>query len=83
MNEWISIKDRLPHNLQKVLVYTEFKRMFDAWFSNGVWYENHEGRNLDFDGVTHWMPLPEPPKYSEYGAIGWLGIKQYNPNKHE
>ena len=63
MSEWISIKERLPENARMVLVYVEWKRIFDAWYANGIWYEFSEASQmLDFDGVTHWMSLPEPPK---------------------
>ena len=62
--EWISIKDRLPEVGKRVLVYTEMnviridrlrlikngKRKAATWESS-LYVE-----------VTHWMPLPEPPK---------------------
>ena len=63
VQEWISVKDRLPENIaNRVLVVCER--------SNGVFYAHYEKPfwiNLETDKpfistVTHWMPLPEPPK---------------------
>lgn len=57
--QWISVKDRLPE-------YGEI-----VWATDGV--ESHEAIMTKdnkwrvpmffwLSGVTHWMPLPEPPK---------------------
>ena len=63
VQEWISVEDRLPENIaNRVLVVCER--------SNGVFYAHYEKPfwiNLETDKpfistVTHWMPLPEPPK---------------------
>lgn len=58
--EWISIKERKPEPLVRVLVYHEgrggvrISEMFGAVCEFGL--ETMYGK------VTHWMPLPEPPK---------------------
>lgn len=63
VQEWISVTERLPENIaNRVLVVCER--------SNGVFYAHYEKPfwiNLETDKpfistVTHWMPLPEPPK---------------------
>lgn len=63
VQEWISVKDRLPENIaNRVLVVCER--------SNGVFYAHYEKPfwiNLETDKpfistVTHWMPIPNPPK---------------------
>lgn len=63
VQEWISVKDRLPENIaNRVLVVCER--------SNGVFYAHYEKPfwiNLETDKpfistVTHWIPLPNPPK---------------------
>ena len=63
VQEWISVDDRLPENIaNRVLVVCER--------SNGVFYAHYEKPfwiNLETDKpfistVTHWMPLPQPPK---------------------
>lgn len=89
MNEWISVKDRLPE--ERVLVnvawinrnpppyYANIKDIpfsGSAVFYNDNWYWDSttcidllaEYGSNEFDlvdkdvEITHWMPLPEPPK---------------------
>jgi hypothetical protein len=60
VQEWISVKDRLPEKWQNVLVVrTDGAFRFDFVGSLDVWYDD-----VNFVGypVTHWMPLPQPPK---------------------
>ena len=60
VQEWISVKNRLPEKWQNVLaVRSDGKMRFDFICSTGCWYEdvNYVGYS-----VTHWMPLPQPPK---------------------
>lgn len=68
--EWIKVEDGLPDHLDKVLVAFEF--------SSNILMASYQiklgGRSGEFfpyfaDGrkstervITHWMPLPEPPK---------------------
>lgn len=63
--EWISVDDRLPENgLKRVLVFLR-----DSNFTKYIG-ENKIDTDRYIDGkwvrwgkhVTHWMPLPEPPK---------------------
>jgi hypothetical protein len=61
--EWISVNERLPEPLKLVLCIWE--RVYDGWnygFAryqrDDVWYVSNEG----MPRVTHWMPLPAPPK---------------------
>lgn len=69
--EWISVKDKLPQVEDKVLFYSDgYGIRFgyrQATFANNpkkprpikwvVYSSNHYRTD-----VTHWMPLPEPPK---------------------
>ncbi len=57
VQEWISVKDRLPEKPMKCLVYT--KR--GEYGGYEITYYN-EGFYLQYANVTHWMPLPQPPK---------------------
>jgi hypothetical protein len=62
MNNWISVKDKLPDTRKRVLA-TNKEIVLIAWLkkNSNLW----EGWQL-LDGeyftyVTHWMPLPNPP----------------------
>ena len=58
--QWIPVTERLPEMYKNVLVIRADRKIrFDAIGSLNVWYEEvwHTG-----NPVTHWMPLPEPPK---------------------
>ena len=59
--QWIPVSERLPQEMKPVL----------AWYWDGHFAEcaRWTGRRWettwefeDLMGVTHWMPLPEPPK---------------------
>lgn len=60
---WISVKERLPKEDTRVLVYLDVKKLDAHTYTfcdtdrvdNGKWV-----RWGKF--ITHWMPLPEPPK---------------------
>ena len=56
-NEWVSVEERLPEPTHCVLVYTtDYSIEVDAIGSDGEW--------MSYE-VTHWMPLPAPPKKEE------------------
>ena len=63
VQEWISVKDRLPPPNKLVLCWWQSgdgekeHYGFATFQSHGVWYVSNEG----MPEVTHWMPLPEPP----------------------
>ncbi len=66
--EWISVKDRIPKRDELVLVYGEdgvFRAYTDAHDKFPSWQcspiGSYAGDGCVF-GITHWMPLPEPPK---------------------
>lgn len=65
MNDWISVKDRLPNNDEIVLAHchqiqTPAVLRFQHDKNDYLWmWPNLIGQVLN---VTHWMPLPEPPK---------------------
>lgn len=62
--KWIPVTERLPDDGEHALVvrvdYVTNTPFHDLlWFDSGAWWNRH------FKGdyaVTHWMPLPEPPK---------------------
>lgn len=55
-SEWISVEERLPEQHKEVLVVCLGNVGTDFIATNGRWYEH------DHWFITHWMPLPEPPK---------------------
>jgi len=74
MSEWISVKDRLPENNDDVLVTDGedcavlfFHKNDNKWkYGYGLLEAyNYDGGaciEAETQGMTHWMPLPEPPK---------------------
>jgi hypothetical protein len=59
MSEWISVEERLPEESGWYLVNIFVP--FDLDFMNLSHYSKGYGWNNPAT-VTHWMPLPEPPK---------------------
>lgn len=63
---WISVKDRLPGCDDGVVI--AIAEYDDGWCTVLAWRNEKTGWDTDDplfeDGmeVTHWMPLPEPPK---------------------
>ena len=73
VQEWISVKDKLPPYNRDVLVYRPnmaMKILVDnyAWHyrdDDDEWYEDWALCGKDTNGnpvITHWAYLPEPPK---------------------
>jgi len=58
--EWISVKDRLPQYGHFVLFFTWRGAMIGSFWNDG-WRER-DGKHYYNSEVSHWMPLPEPPK---------------------
>jgi len=67
MSEWIKCSERMPPVGENFLLFcemtdgvkvikvgrlSEMKRIY--WFGNDEWLQKKR--------ITHWMPLPEPPK---------------------
>lgn len=71
VGEWISVKDELPEKRGTYIVMTAFERKpykvmtMDFEIETSI---NKETQKYKWYGklspleVTHWMPLPEPPK---------------------
>ena len=63
VQEWISVKDRLPEDNSDVLAYMQNgveSRIFPASYYKGWW--ECQIWNTRCLSVTHWIPLPQPPK---------------------
>ncbi len=59
MDKWISVKDRMPERFERVLVCREDKKVEQGFRDVGDWWKVYGTRTKH---ITHWMPLPEPPK---------------------
>lgn len=74
---WIPVTERLPDMHVEVLVCTEGYGKTELGFSivavfDGTgWRETWERREY-LAAVTHWMPLPEPPKEEKHDRSGHL-----------
>jgi hypothetical protein len=69
LNNWISVKDRLPkinkRMSEDVLILDEFGEMSVEPFeivNNEIVVDWGEAGLRPLSDFTHWMPLPEPPK---------------------
>lgn len=58
MGKWISVEDRLPKIKQGVVVYLSYK----GFNEHNVSITTYDKYGFNLSNVTHWMPLPEPPK---------------------
>lgn len=58
MAEWISVEERLPLEGEDVLVWEARGFAFVDNRRNGKWVICDDV----IGAITHWMPLPEPPK---------------------
>lgn len=78
MKKWIDIKDELPTQCEDVLtfsvipdeeIYEDYSPIYVGFYENGTFYSTYdyyESYNyISLGYVTHWMPLPEPPKESD------------------
>lgn len=78
VQEWISVKDRLPEIADSYIVVVKYKYdwekdytydtdvatySFDGGYIDDCWNTyNDWDEGQQYIHVTHWMPLPEPPK---------------------
>lgn len=74
--KWISVEERLPENTDEVLACHNYEYsepicviaycVKDKWFADdeGLEASNYDGgASIQLDvTITHWMPLPKPPK---------------------
>ena len=64
-NKWVSVNDRLPNDGQDVLAYLyngEETRIAPFNYDKGTWYDCVMNCTVAINSITHWMPLPDPPK---------------------
>ena len=62
VQEWISVKDRLPENVKEgLLIALRWGEVDIGWCEDGRWGSQFVDEYEDGE-VTYWMPLPFPPK---------------------
>lgn len=66
VGEWISVNERLPEDCKKILVinghgYIGISALWRKDGSRWTWIDS-AGHFNHVNDITHWMPLPEPPK---------------------
>ena len=62
--EWISVKDRLPEETINCIVHYQhaYCDNDDYWAIGFCCYDGEKFQLGPAYKVTHWMPLPQPPK---------------------
>lgn len=72
VKEWISVDDRLPdacgfpcllfgeNSFGQIRVFEGFTGYMER--GKREWHSNQKDVDIDVWTITHWMPLPEPPK---------------------
>ena len=62
VQEWISVKDKLPESGKEgVLIGLRWGEVDIGWCEDDRWRSEFVNEYEDGE-VTHWMPLPNPPK---------------------
>ena len=61
VQQWIPVTERLPEKNTSVIAATDTGIVFQCLYAYDSWdlWEDNEVN------ITHWMPLPEPPKEVE------------------
>lgn len=73
--KWISVKDRLPEDDEKYLIYPPMWGNYVVEFwpyddhngikKNSFYLESEYNEITNLENVTHWMPLPDKPQGGE------------------
>lgn len=66
MSEWINVKDRLPEKEIDILICNDESKVQFGIYSKDCYGDKFFTTNFEQfllpGNVTHWMPLPKPPK---------------------
>ena len=81
-SDWISVKDKLPDDLCYHLVAWKVEEitgttvaMYEV-YKNKKWYRHHGNFPIQLNGITHWMPFPEPPTKKSTKHFSCMNITQ-------
>ena len=58
VQEWVSVEDRLPEENTTVIVATDNGIVFQCLYSYDGW-DLWDDNDVN---ITHWQPMPKPPK---------------------
>ena len=63
-SKWISCKDEMPEDNVNVLICSNEGIVSKASYTSciGYFYVANSGLHYDKQDITHWQPLPKPPK---------------------
>lgn len=63
-HHWISVEDELPKDYESVLaaVGGNHFAFVGICLNKKTWYCNIQNKSVEIEGITHWMPLPQPPQ---------------------
>jgi len=73
MSDWIRCEDRLPEEgvwmlvwipdgAERPYIFYHIDHIDERLGYSPFWTDGSGQRFYDFDGITHWAPLPEPPE---------------------
>ena len=62
VQEWISVDERLPDDNDRVIAFRPNESETSAYKYCVMWGWSVKVSLKQHRGITHWMPLPEPPK---------------------
>ena len=65
--EWISVKDKLPDDNERVIAYRPNEADVSAYKYCVIWGWGVK-MSMKHRGISHWMKLPEPPKEDSHDA---------------
>lgn len=62
--EWVSVKDRLPEECADILLCRKILKIpeIGTYRQARFWVYDEIGDVYQVDDITHWMPIPTPPK---------------------
>ena len=59
---WISVEDELPKEEQYAATINKLGVLSVLYYQDGKWYSNYGN---EYNDITHWCMLPQPPKGGE------------------
>lgn len=73
VKEWIKCEDRLPKDYEYIIM-TYNNLVLTGWFlENRFYYFDEFGNSEEQEGITHWMPLPNPPQEDKEPYCNFCG----------